>query len=72
MKKNRKVETIAAQAGGGGDKAFGAVSVPIYLSAIYRYERFGKNRGFVGVSMNSAFVFPLIFFPTAVGFPIST
>ena len=46
MKKNRKVETIAAQAGVGADKAFGAVSVPIYLSAIYRYERFGKNRGF--------------------------
>ena len=46
MKKNRKVETIAAQAGVGADKAFGAVSVPIYLSAIYRYERFGKNKGF--------------------------
>lgn len=46
MKKNRKVETIAAQAGVGADKAFGAVSVPIYTSAIYRYERFGKHRGF--------------------------
>ncbi|HLO10072.1 MAG TPA: aminotransferase class I/II-fold pyridoxal phosphate-dependent enzyme, partial [Desulfobacteria bacterium] len=46
MKKNRKVETIAAQAGVGADKAFGAVSVPIYTSAIFRYERFGKNRGF--------------------------
>ncbi|MGZ8449843.1 MAG: trans-sulfuration enzyme family protein, partial [Candidatus Deferrimicrobiaceae bacterium] len=46
MEKNRKVETIAAQAGVGADKAFGAVSVPIYTSAIYRYERFGKNRGF--------------------------
>ncbi|MGZ8429789.1 MAG: trans-sulfuration enzyme family protein, partial [Candidatus Deferrimicrobiaceae bacterium] len=46
MKKNRTVETIAAQAGVGADKAFGAVSVPIYTSAIYRYERFGKNRGF--------------------------
>ena len=46
MNRNRKVETIAAQAGVGADKAFGAVSVPIYLSAIYRYERFGKHRGF--------------------------
>jgi len=46
LKKNRKVETIAAQAGVGADKAFGAVSAPIYLSAIYRYERFGKNKGF--------------------------
>ena len=46
MKKNRKVETIAAQAGVGADKAYGAVSVPIYTAAIYRYERFGKNKGF--------------------------
>src|SRR5512140_142219 len=46
LEKNRKIETIAVQAGVGADKAFGAVSVPIYLSAIYRYERFGKNRGF--------------------------
>jgi cystathionine gamma-synthase len=46
LKKHRKVETIAAQAGVGADKAFGAVSVPIYTAAIYRYERFGKNKGF--------------------------
>jgi O-acetylhomoserine/O-acetylserine sulfhydrylase-like pyridoxal-dependent enzyme len=45
LKTNRKVETIAAQAGGGGGKTYGAVSVPIYTSAIYQYERFGKNRG---------------------------
>ena len=46
LKRNRKVETIAAQAGVGADKAYGAVSVPIYTAAIYRYERFGKNKGF--------------------------
>jgi cystathionine beta-lyase/cystathionine gamma-synthase len=47
LKTNRKIETIAAQAGGrGAGKTFGAVSVPIYTSAIYQYERFGKNRGF--------------------------
>ena len=46
MKKNRKIETIAAQAGVGADKAYGAVSAPIYTAAIYRYERFGKNKGF--------------------------
>ena len=46
MKRKWKIETIASQAGVGADKAFGAVSVPIYTSAIYRYERLGKNRGF--------------------------
>ena len=30
----------------GADKAYGAVSAPIYTAAIYRYEAFGKNRGF--------------------------
>ena len=37
MKRKRSIETLAAQAGVGADKAFGAVSVPIYLTAIYRY-----------------------------------
>jgi cystathionine beta-lyase/cystathionine gamma-synthase len=30
----------------GADRAFGSVSVPIYATAIYRYEKFGKHRGF--------------------------
>jgi cystathionine beta-lyase/cystathionine gamma-synthase len=30
----------------GADRAFGSVSVPIYATAIYRYEGFGKHRGF--------------------------
>ena len=46
MKRNRSFETIAAQAGVGADKAYGAVSVPIYPTAIYRYDAFGKNRGY--------------------------
>jgi cystathionine gamma-synthase len=46
MSKGRSIETIAAQAGVGADKAYGAVSVPIYPSAIYRYERFGKHKGY--------------------------
>lgn len=46
MKRNRRPETIIAQAGVGADKAYGAVSAPIYTSAIYRYDGFGKNRGF--------------------------
>lgn len=46
MKKKRSIETAAAQAGVGADKAFGAVSVPIYTTAIYRYDAFGKHRGF--------------------------
>lgn len=46
MKRKRSVETLAAQAGVGADRAFGAVSVPIYTTAIYRYEAFGKHRGF--------------------------
>lgn len=37
---------MAAQAGVGADKAYGAVSVPIYPTAIYRYDAFGKNRGY--------------------------
>jgi cystathionine gamma-synthase len=46
VKKKRSIETAAAQAGVGADKAFGAVSVPIYTTAIYRYDSFGKHRGF--------------------------
>jgi len=46
VKKKRSIETAAAQAGVGADKAFGAVSVPIYTTAIYRYDAFGKHRGF--------------------------
>ncbi|MDA8121459.1 MAG: PLP-dependent aspartate aminotransferase family protein [Deltaproteobacteria bacterium] len=46
MKKKRSFETAAAQAGVGADKAFGAVSAPIYTTAIYRYDAFGKHRGF--------------------------
>lgn len=30
----------------GADRAYGAVSAPIHPSAIYRYEAFGKHRGF--------------------------
>ena len=44
--RNRSIETLAAQAGVGADKAYGAVSVPIYTTAIYRYPAFGKNLGF--------------------------
>ncbi|MEW6720058.1 MAG: PLP-dependent aspartate aminotransferase family protein [Thermodesulfobacteriota bacterium] len=46
MKKDRSPETVVAQAGVGADKAYGAVSAPIYMAAIYRYDAFGKNRGF--------------------------
>ena len=44
--RKRAFDTTAAQAGVGADKAFGAVSVPIYPTAIYRYDAFGKNRGY--------------------------
>src|SRR5512139_1050777 len=44
--RERSFETMAAQAGVGADKAYGAVSVPIYPTAIYRYVAFGKNRGY--------------------------
>jgi cystathionine beta-lyase/cystathionine gamma-synthase len=37
---------LAAQAGVGADRAYGSISVPIYATAIYRYEGFGKHRGF--------------------------
>lgn len=46
MKRKRSIETLAAQAGVGADRAFGAVSVPIYTTAIYRYDAFGEHRGF--------------------------
>jgi len=46
MKRSRSIDTTAAQAGVGRDKAYGAVSVPIYPTAIYRYDGFGKNRGY--------------------------
>ena len=46
MKRKRSFDTMAAQAGVGADKAYGAVSVPIYPTAIYRYDAFGKNRGY--------------------------
>ncbi|MCL5966751.1 MAG: PLP-dependent aspartate aminotransferase family protein [Deltaproteobacteria bacterium] len=46
MARRRSIETVAAQAGVGADRAYGAVSAPIYTTAIYRYDAFGKNRGF--------------------------
>lgn len=46
MKRKRSIETVSAQAGVGADRAFGSVSVPIYPTAIYRYDAFGKHRGF--------------------------
>jgi cystathionine gamma-synthase len=46
VKRKRSIETLAAQAGVGADRAFGAVSVPIYMTAIYRYDAFGQHRGF--------------------------
>ncbi|HZW37536.1 MAG TPA: PLP-dependent aspartate aminotransferase family protein [Candidatus Deferrimicrobiaceae bacterium] len=46
MKRKRSVETLAAQAGVGADKTYGAVSAPIYTTAIYRYDAFGRHRGF--------------------------
>lgn len=46
MKRKRSIETVAAQAGVGADRAYGSVSVPIYTTAIYRYDAFGKHRGF--------------------------
>ena len=42
----RSARTLAAQAGVGADRSYGAVSAPIYLSAMYHYEEFGKHRGF--------------------------
>ncbi|MBP2687268.1 MAG: Cystathionine gamma-synthase [Deltaproteobacteria bacterium] len=44
--RKRSFDTTATQAGVGADKAYGAVSVPIYPTAIYRYDSFGKNRGY--------------------------
>lgn len=46
MKRKRTFDTTAAQAGVGADPAYGAVSVPIYPTAIYRYDAFGKHRGY--------------------------
>lgn len=46
MGRERSIETLAAQAGVGADRAFGAVSAPIYTTAIYRYDAFGRHRGF--------------------------
>lgn len=46
VKRKSSIETIAAQAGVGADRAYGSVSVPIYTTAIYRYDAFGKHRGF--------------------------
>ncbi len=40
------LETVAARAGVGADRAYGAVSAPIYTTAIYRYRAFGRHRGF--------------------------
>ena len=45
-KRPRSARTLAAQAGVRADWAYGAVSAPIYPTAIYRYEEFGKHRGF--------------------------
>ncbi len=45
-KPKRSLETLAAQAGVGADRAFGSISAPIYTTAIYRYEKFGRHRGF--------------------------
>jgi cystathionine gamma-synthase len=42
----RSAKTAAVQAGVTADRSFGAVSAPIYLSAIYHYEAFGKHGGF--------------------------
>lgn len=46
VKRKRAIETLAAQAGVDADRAYGAVSVPIYTTAIYRYDAFGEHRGF--------------------------
>ena len=46
LKRKRSIDTLAAQAGVDADRAFGSISVPIYQTAIYRYEKFGKHRGF--------------------------
>jgi cystathionine beta-lyase/cystathionine gamma-synthase len=46
VKKKPSIETLAAQAGVGADRAFGAVSAPIYTTAIYRYRSFGSHDGF--------------------------
>lgn len=45
-RQTRSARTVAAQAGVGADRAYGAVSAPIYPSAIFRYEEFGKHQGF--------------------------
>ncbi|HSM00006.1 MAG TPA: PLP-dependent aspartate aminotransferase family protein [Candidatus Limnocylindria bacterium] len=45
-KRKRSLETLAAQSGVGADRAFGSISAPIYTTAIYRYEEFGRHRGF--------------------------
>ena len=45
-KRPRSARTLAAQAGVRADWTYGAVSEPIYPTAIYRYEEFGKHRGF--------------------------
>ena len=45
-RRSRSARTLAAQAGVGTDRSYGAVSAPIYLSAMYHYEAFGKHRGF--------------------------
>jgi cystathionine gamma-lyase/cystathionine beta-lyase len=41
-----RFETLAIHAGGRPDKAFGAISVPIYQTSTFAFEDVGKTRGY--------------------------
>ena len=41
-----RFETLAIHAGERPDKAFGAVSVPIYLTSTFVFEDIGKTKGY--------------------------
>ncbi len=41
-----KCETLAIHAGERPDKAFGAISVPIYQTSTFAFEDVGKTRGY--------------------------
>ncbi len=43
MKREKALSTRIAGLGVGFDRQFGSVSVPIYQTAIYKYEKFGEN-----------------------------
>ena len=46
MEREKALSTRIARLGVGFDRQFGSISVPIFQTAIYRYEKFGENLGY--------------------------